>query len=112
MLAVSFRSRRAFRRGLTLRQLREALGRWRRRTRGLNPLGLTEGSLLASADLQESSSSSTLPTASQVCVVRCVLGKLQRPLRSTDRATLAPNDLLNFVNKRRTLFFKWTHNFD
>ncbi|XP_034263637.1 uncharacterized protein LOC117659700 isoform X1 [Pantherophis guttatus] len=55
----------AFRHSLTLRQLREALGRWRRRTRGLNPLGLTEGSLLASADLQESSSSSALPTACQ-----------------------------------------------
>ncbi|XP_026547107.1 uncharacterized protein LOC113428790, partial [Notechis scutatus] len=55
----------AFRHGLTLRQLREALGQWHRRTRSLNPLGLIEGSLLASADLQASSSSSALTTASQ-----------------------------------------------
>ncbi|XP_039210942.1 uncharacterized protein C1orf167 homolog isoform X2 [Crotalus tigris] len=61
----------AFYRDSTLRQLREALARWRRRTRVLSPLGLTEGSLLVSADLQESPSSA-LPSASQEQIWKAV----------------------------------------
>ncbi|XP_025018717.1 uncharacterized protein C1orf167 homolog isoform X2 [Python bivittatus] len=52
----------AFCRGLALRQLREALQRWR--WRGLNPPGLAEGSLLASPGSRESSFSSGLASAS------------------------------------------------
>lgn len=95
-----FSSHRAFYRDLTLRQLREALARWRRKSRVLNPLRLTEVSLLVLADLQESSlSSSALPSAGQVCVARgCGLGELA--------ASPSWPSSQNLVNKRRKLSSK------
>ncbi|XP_070615597.1 uncharacterized protein [Erythrolamprus reginae] len=94
----------AFHHGLTLRHLREALGRWHRRSHSLTPLGLAEGSLLALADLQESSSSSALPITSQaVQLVELGLTSLGTVEEPSGLPALAPRCLnCNFDRENPT----------